>query len=116
MAALTLRSLPGGLAHDAGSVDAAAARLFAERFPNRTAPTDPAAVMAELVKAQPSSDSALQELAKARLALVRQELEAKGEVNPQRLRVSEGAMPVEASGSGRVEFDMVPVAALADAS
>jgi len=52
----------------------------------------------------------------ARLALVRQELEAKGEVNPQRLRVSEGTMPVEASGSGRVEFDMVPVAALADGS
>src|SRR5262249_40443857 len=104
------------VARDAGSVDAAAARLFAERFPNRTAPTDPAAVMAELVKAQPSSDGALQELAKARIALVRQELESKGEVNPQRLRVSEGATPVEASGSGRVEFDMIPVAAPTEGS
>jgi hypothetical protein len=111
-----LRKQIDALARDAGSADAAAARLFAERFPNRTALTDPAAVMAELVKAQPSSDSALQALAKARIALVRQELESKGDVNPKRLRVSEGAMPVEASGSGRVEFDMIPNAPTTEGS
>ena len=106
-----LRKQLDALARDAGSADAAAARLFAERFPNRTAPTDPAAVMAELVKAQPAPDDALQALAKARIALVRQELESKGDVDPKRLRVSEGAVPVEASGAGRVEFDMIPNAA-----
>jgi len=104
------------LVRDVGTADAAAARLFAERFPNRTAPTDPAALMAELVKAQPSSDSALQTLAKARIDLVRQELESKGDVNPKRLRVSEGAVPIEASGAGRVEFEMIPDAARTQSS
>jgi hypothetical protein len=97
-----LRKRIDALAKDAGSVDAAAAKLFAERFPNRMAPADPAAVLAELSKNETLPENALQSLANARVALVRQELQGKGDVDPARLRVSEGAVPVEASGQGRV--------------
>jgi hypothetical protein len=89
---------------------AAAARLFAERFPGRPVPTEPDKMVEELAKAEPSPDSALRALATRRVELTRNELEAKG-VDRARLRVSEGAVPVEASGPGRVEFEMAPAAA-----
>ena len=38
--------------------------------------------------------------------VLRRELAARGGVDPSRLRVSEGAVPVEASGQGRVEFEI----------
>jgi hypothetical protein len=108
-----LRKQIDALAKDAGTIDAAAAKLFAERFPNRTAPAALDAVMAELAKSETLPDHALQSLANARVALVRQELQGKGDVDPARLRVGEGAVPVEASGQGRVEFEMMPDVALA---
>ena len=37
-------------------------------------------------------------------------------MDPTRLRVGEGAVPVEASGQGRVEFEMMPDVALAQQS
>ena len=88
----------------------AAARLFAERFPGRPVPAEPGKALDELAREAPSPDGALRALATSRLAVTRRELEAKG-VDPARLRVSEGAVPVEASGAGRVEFEMVPDAA-----
>jgi hypothetical protein len=33
---------------------------------------------------------------------------AKGAANAERLRVTEGVVPVEASGQGRIEFEIVP--------
>jgi hypothetical protein len=33
---------------------------------------------------------------------------AKGTANAERLRVTEGVVPVEASGQGRIEFEIVP--------
>jgi hypothetical protein len=96
------------LARDAGSADAATAKLFAERFPGRPAPVESAAMVAELAKVEPLPDAALPALATARVALVRRELEAHGGVNPARLRASDGALPVESSGFGRVEFEMTP--------
>jgi hypothetical protein len=39
----------------------------------------------------------------------RARLEAtKGAANAERLRVTEGVVPVEASGRGRIEFEIVP--------
>ena len=46
-------------------------------------------------------------LAKSRVDLLRRELVARGGVDPSRLRASEGMVPVEASGQGRVEFEIV---------
>jgi hypothetical protein len=97
------------LARDAGQADpaTAAARLFTERFPGRPVPSEMKATLDELARDEPSPDEALRALAASRLALTRRELEAKG-VDGTRLRTSEGAVPVEASGAGRVEFEMIP--------
>lgn len=106
-----LRQRIDTLARDAGSPDSAAARLFAERFPGRPVPTEPATMVAELARVEPLPDGALRALANARVALIRHELESKGGVDPTRLLVSEGTVPVETSGPGRVEFEMMPDAA-----
>jgi hypothetical protein len=67
-----------------------------------------AASVEELARVEPSPDGALRALATSRVELTRRALEARGGVDPARLRVSEGAVPVEASGAGRVEFEMTP--------
>jgi hypothetical protein len=89
---------------------AVAARLFADRLPGRPTPAELPAIIDELAKAEAAPDSALRTLATRRLELTRRELEGKG-VDPARLRTSEGAVPVEGAGPGRVEFEMTPDAA-----
>jgi hypothetical protein len=97
-----------GLARESGQPDAAAAaRLFAERFPGRPVPADLAAMVDELAKAEPPPDAALQALATRRVEQTRRDLESKG-VDPTRLHASTGAVPVEGAGPGRVEFEMAP--------
>ena len=86
---------------------AAVARLYAERFPGRPVPDGMDAALDELARDEPSPDEALRALAADRLALTRRGLEAKG-VDGARLRTIEGAVPVEVSGAGRVEFEMIP--------
>jgi Domain of Unknown Function (DUF748) len=100
------------LARESGQADAkaAAARLFAERFPGRPVPAELEAMVEELAKEEPTPDSVLKALAARRVEVTRRELEAKGGVDPARLRTSEGALPVEASGPGRVEFEIAPAA------
>jgi hypothetical protein len=88
---------------------AVAARLFAERFPGRPVPAELDAMVAELASKEPAPDAALRTLATQRLDLTRRELVGKG-VDPARLRTSDGALAVEASGAGRVEFEMAPLA------
>ena len=88
---------------------AAAARLFQERFPGRAAPAGLDALVAELVKTQPSPDAAARDLAARRMELIRARLGAtKGAANADRLRAVDGVVPVEASGQGRIEFEIVP--------
>jgi hypothetical protein len=88
--------------------EAVAARLFAERFPGQ-APPGLDALVTELVKAEPNPDAAARNLAAQRMDITRARLEAaKGTANAERLRVSEGVVPVEASGQGRIEFEIVP--------
>jgi uncharacterized protein involved in outer membrane biogenesis len=108
-----VRQRIAALAREAGQPEAAgAARLFGERFPGRPAPAELAAMVDELAKAEPSPDAALRALATDRVELTQRELVSKG-VDPARLRASEGAVPVEGAGPGRVEFEMTPDATAA---
>ncbi|HXA96667.1 MAG TPA: DUF748 domain-containing protein [Candidatus Dormibacteraeota bacterium] len=91
------------------TADAVAARLFAERYPGRPAPGGgPEAVVAELVKAEPSPDAAAKTLVTQRMETTRSRLQARGGVAPERLRSTDGMVPVEGSGLGRVEFEIAP--------
>jgi len=91
------------------TAEAVAARLFAERFPGQAPPPGLDALVTELVKAEPNPDAAARSLAAQRMDITRARLEAaKGTANAERLRVTEGVVPVEASGQGRIEFEIVP--------
>ncbi|HUP34237.1 MAG TPA: DUF748 domain-containing protein [Candidatus Limnocylindria bacterium] len=86
-----------------------AARLFADRFPDQAPPPGLEALVTELVRAEPNPDAAARDLAARRMDTTRARLEAaKGAANAERLRVTEGVVPVEASGQGRIEFEIVP--------
>jgi hypothetical protein len=86
--------------------DAVAARLFAERFPGRAAPGGLDAIVAELAKDEPSPDAAARALAARRMETTLTRLRAGGKVSPERLRVSDGVVPVESEGLGRIEFEI----------
>jgi len=89
--------------------EAAAARLFAERFPGQAPPRGLDALVMELAKAEPNPDAAARSLAARRMEATRARLEAaKGAANAERVRVTAGVVPVEASGQGRIEFEIVP--------
>ncbi len=103
--AVRQRLAGGGAQPDA----AAAATLFTQRFPGRPVPGELDAVIAELAKEEPSPASGLRALAAQRLDVTRRELTGKG-VDAARLRPSDAAVPIEASGAGRVEFEMMPLA------
>jgi len=91
------------------TAEAVAARLFAERFPGQAPPPGLDALVTELVKAEPNPDAAARNLAEQRMDITRARLEAsKGTANAARLRITEGVVPVEASGQGRIEFEIVP--------
>jgi Domain of Unknown Function (DUF748) len=96
------------LAQEAGQPDPGpvAARLFAERFPGRPSPPDIATIVQELAKEEPVPEAALNALAARRVELVRRELAARGSIDPSRLRLGDGVVPIEASGAGRVEFEI----------
>ena len=89
-----------------GGADAVAARLFAERFPGRAAPGGLDAIVAELARDEPSPDAAARALATRRVETTLARLRAGGKVSPDRLRVSEGVVPVESEGLGRIEFEI----------
>jgi uncharacterized protein involved in outer membrane biogenesis len=95
-------------AREAGQAgaDAVAARLFAERFPGHAAPGGLDAIVAELAKDEPSPDAAARALAARRIETTLARLRAGGKVSPERLRVSEGVVPVESEGLGRIEFEI----------
>ena len=89
--------------------EGAAARLFVERFPGQAPPQGLEALVTELAKAEPNPDAAARSLAARRMETTRARLEAaKGAANAERLHVTEGVVPVEASGQGRIEFEIVP--------
>ncbi len=91
------------------SAEGVAARLFAERFPGQPPPQGLDALVTELVKAEPNPDAAARNLAAQRMETTRARLQAtKGSANAERLRATEGVVPVEASGQGRIEFEIVP--------
>jgi hypothetical protein len=94
-------------ARDAGQPAAeVAARLLGERVPERPAPADLEAIVTELARSQPVPQAALDALAMRRMDLVHERASARG-VGADRLRASAGVVPVEASGSGRVEFEIL---------
>ncbi|HVQ74046.1 MAG TPA: DUF748 domain-containing protein [Candidatus Binatia bacterium] len=94
-------------ARDAGQPAAeVAARLLGERMPERPAPADLEAIVTELARSQPVPQAALDALATRRMDLVHERASARG-VGADRLRASAGVVPVEASGSGRVEFEIL---------
>ena len=112
LARAAVRRRIDALAKESGSpVPEVAARLFAERAPGRPAPATVDAIVEELAKAEVPPDGAVAALAKSRVDVLRRELAARGGVDPSRLHVSEGAVPVEASGQGRVEFEIVSLPA-----
>jgi len=91
-----------------GGAEAAAARLFAERNPGRPVPSGLDAIVAELVRDEPNPDAAARTLSARRMETTRAQLQAAVKVAPERLRVTEGLVPVEGSGQGRVEFEIAP--------
>ena len=100
-----------GSAREAGqTAEAVAARLFAERFPGQAPPGGLESLVAELVKAEPNPDAAARTLATQRMETTRARLQAaRGTANAERLRATEGGViPVEATGQGRIEFEIVP--------
>jgi uncharacterized protein involved in outer membrane biogenesis len=104
-----LRRLDAAAREPGQTAEAAAARLFAERFPGQAAPAGLDALVAELGKAEPNPDAAVRDLAARRMELIRTRLGAsKGAANADRLRAADGVVPVEASGQGRIEFELVP--------
>ena len=91
---------------DPGPVAPRLLRLFAERFRDRPVPPDVPAIVEALAKDEPVPEAALNDLAARRVEMVRRELEARGAVDLSRLRLSDGVVPIEASGAGRVEFEI----------
>ncbi len=91
-----------------GGAPAAAARLFAERNPGRPVPSGLDAIVAELVRDEPNPDAAARTLSTRRMETTRAQLQAAVKVPPERLRATEGLVPVEGSGQGRVEFEIAP--------
>ena len=89
-----------------GGAPAAAARLFAEHNPGRPVPAGLDAIVAELVKDEPSPDAAARALTDQRMKTTLARLQAGGNVAAERLRVSEGVVPVESEGLGRIEFEI----------
>ena len=85
---------------------AAAAKLFAERFPGTDAPSELDGLVEALAKEEPAPDAAADALAARRLELTRARLQELGKIAPERLRPGEGVVPVEGSGLGRVEFEI----------
>lgn len=92
----------------APAAQAAAARLFAERFPDRSLPSDPEALLDQLASVEPLPPGAGDALATRRVELTRQQLAEQASVDPDRLRPGAGPVPVESSGPGRVEFEIEP--------
>jgi hypothetical protein len=88
------------------SPDAEARRLFAARFPGRTAPAALDALLDQLAWAEPSPDTAVRALAERRVAVTRSALQSGGAVRPERLRAGDGVIAVESEGFGRVEFEI----------
>ena len=64
--------------------------------------------MAELAQDEPNPDAAAQALSARRMETTRAQLQTAAKVAPERLRVTEGVVPVEGSGQGRVEFEIAP--------
>jgi uncharacterized protein involved in outer membrane biogenesis len=95
------RETPGGAA-------AAAARLYAERHPGQPVLEGIDAIVSDLVKDEPSPDAAAKALSAQRMDVTRSQLQKTVRVAPERLRVTEGLVPVEGSGLGRVEFEIAP--------
>ena len=95
------RETPGGAA-------AAAARLYTERHPGQPAPAGIDAIVDDLVQDEPNPDAAARTLSTQRMDATRSQLQKTARVAPERLRVTEGLVPVEGSGLGRVEFEIAP--------
>ncbi|HEX7213906.1 MAG TPA: DUF748 domain-containing protein, partial [Methylomirabilota bacterium] len=106
--ALRLRLEGAAREAGAGGVESAAARLFAERFPGRPAPGGVDAMVAELAKDEPSPDAAAKTLSTRRMEATRAQLQSAARIEPARLHVTEGLVPVEGAGRGRVEFEIEP--------
>ena len=99
-----------GAAREAGQggAEGAAARLFAERFPGRPVPDGLDAMVAELAKDEPNPDAAAKALSSRRMEATRAQLQSAARIEPARLHVTEGLVPVEGAGRGRVEFEIEP--------
>lgn len=89
-----------------GGAPAAAARLFAEHFPGRPVPAGVDAIVSELARDEPSPAAAARALTDQRVKATLARLQAGGKVGADRLRVSDGVVPVEGSGLGRIEFEI----------
>ena len=89
-----------------GGAPAAAARLFAEHFPGRPVPAGVDAIVSELARDEPSPAAAARALTDQRMKATLARLQAGGKVGADRLRVSDGVVPVEGSGLGRIEFEI----------
>ena len=66
------------------------------------------AIVSDLVKDEPNPDAAARALTNRRMETTRAQLQKTVKIAPERLRVTEGVVPVEGSGLGRVEFEIAP--------
>ena len=89
-----------------GGAPAAAARLFAAHFPGRPLPASVDAIVSALARDEPSPDAAARALTDQRVKATLARLQTAGKVGADRLRVSDGVVPVEGSGLGRIEFEI----------
>jgi hypothetical protein len=85
------------------SREAAARRLFEQRFANRPAPATPEATFAALLEQEPAPSSAVPELAARRVEVVRGAIK-QGGIDPARL--VEAKVAERAETSGQIEFDV----------
>jgi hypothetical protein len=90
------------------TLEAAGARLFAERFPGKPPPKTLEEVVTALRDAEPNPAEAGRALAGRRLEVTREALVKGGQIEASRLQAGTAPAAPPAAGEGRVEFAILP--------
>jgi hypothetical protein len=90
------------------TLEAAGARLYAERFPGKSAPKTLEEIVAALRDVEPTPAEAGRALAGRRLETAREALVKAGQIDAARLQNADPPAAAAATGEGRVEFSIMP--------